>query len=448
MFSFLSEKLSSVFSRLSGQSTLTEQNIDQALQSVQEALLEADVPYEVVDSFLASVKSDVVGQKVLKSLKPSEQFIKVVHEKLIQFLGGQVKTVEPEFSFQLPAVVMVMGLQGSGKTTFIAKLAHYAKEQAWSRGKDRSILVASVDFYRPAAVEQLEILAGKTAVSFFRATSSDPVKAAHEIVEQYKNNRYELLLLDTAGRLHVDTALLQELKAIEKIANPKYKFLVLDGMTGQESLAVAKSFDQAVGFGHAVMTKMDSQTRGGAAFAFRYALKKPIVFVGTGEKVTDLEAFRPERMASRILGMGDILSLIEKAEKNVQKDDQEKLANSMLNGTMTLQDFADQLSMVGKLGSLSSIAKYLPGAPKISDEDMAKGELELKKFKAIIQSMTPKERYYPKVLTASRKERVAKGSGHTVADVNQLLSRFEQSQQFAKLFKQFGRGSFGKGPFG
>ncbi len=448
MFSFLSEKFSSVFSRISGQSRLTEQNVEQALQSVRDALLEADVPHEIVESFLISIKSEVLGQKILTSLKPSEQFIKVVHEKLTQFLGGHAKSAEPEFSFQIPAVVMVMGLQGSGKTTLLAKLAHYAQEQAKARGKTRAILLASVDFYRPAAIEQLQILAEKAQASFFRAHSIDPVSAVREIFEHYQKNRYELLLLDTAGRLHVDGAMLEELKALEKVVSPKYKFLVLDGMTGQESLAVAKSFDQAVGFGHAVITKMDSQTRGGAAFAFRYALKKPVVFVGTGEKLSDLEAFRPERMANRILGMGDILTLIEKAEKNVQRADQEKLAKSMMQGTMTLQDFADQLAMVGNMGSISSIAKYLPGGASISDEEMAKGENELKKFKAIIQSMTPKERYYPKILNASRKERIARGAGRTVSDVNQLLSRFEQSQQFVKLFKQFGRGPFGRGPLG
>jgi len=269
MFNFLSEKISSSLSRLSGKSMLTEKNIEQALQDVQGALLEADVPHDLVSSFLTSIKAEVLGQKVTSSLKPGEQVIKVVHEKLVQFWGGNTKVAEPEFSFQLHAVVMVMGLQGSGKTTLIAKLANYAKEQARSRGKERSILVASTDFYRPAAVEQLEILAQKVPVSFFRATSTDPVAAAREIFDHYKNNCFELLLLDTAGRLHIYTPLLQELKTIEKIILPKYKFLVLDGMTGQESLNVATSFDQAIGFGHAVMTKMDSQTRGGAAFAFR-----------------------------------------------------------------------------------------------------------------------------------------------------------------------------------
>ncbi len=340
MFGFLSEKFSSVFSKISGQSRLAEHNIEQAFSSVREALLEADVPYEVVESFLTTLKTEVLGQKVLTSLKPGEHFIKIVHEKLTQFLGGHGKTAEPEFSFQLPAVVMVMGLQGSGKTTLLAKLAHYAQEQAKTRGKSRSILMASVDFYRPAAIEQLNILAQKAHATFFRATATDPVQAAREIFNHYQTHRYDLLLLDTAGRLHVDEGMLQELKAIEKIVTPKYKFLVLDSMTGQESLTVARSFEQAVGFSHAVITKMDSQTRGGAAFAFRYALKKSLVFVGTGEKISDLEAFRPERMASRILGMGDVLTLIEKAEKNVRRVDQERVAKSMIEGHKTLQTFA------------------------------------------------------------------------------------------------------------
>ena len=359
MFNFLTQKFSSIFSNLMGKNQLTQKNIDEALQQVTDSLLEADVPYDVVKTFISNVQSEAIGKNVVKSLDAGQQFIKIVYEKLCEFMGGQGNTAH--FSFQIPSVIMVLGLQGSGKTTTIGKLANYLLDCAKNKGKTRKILLASVDFNRPAAIDQLEILAKQLDVRFYRSKSNDSVKAANEIFELYKKENFEHLLLDTAGRLHIDTNMIQELKEIDNHLHPKYKILVLDSMTGQESLKIAQSFEDGVGFNGAILTKMDSETRSGAAFAFRYTLKKPILFVGSGEKLSDLEQFYPDRVATRILGMGDILSLIEKAEEKIKKIEQEDLANSLISGKFTLQDFANQMNMVNRLGSLSKLAQYLPG---------------------------------------------------------------------------------------
>ena len=439
MFDFLTNKFSTIFSKITGKGTLTEGDIADVLQKVHDALIEADVPLELVETFCADIKKEVSGQKVLASLKPAEQLVKLVHDRLKAFLGGQDSVA---FTFQLPSVVMVMGLQGSGKTTSIAKMAYLVQKEAQVKGKNRRILMASIDFYRPAAIDQLEILSKQVpGAVFYRAQSNEPVQAAKEIHAYYQKELFELLFLDTAGRLHVDQEMLGQLQAIDKQLKPKYKLLVLDAMTGQESLAVAQSFNKAVGFDLAVLTKLDSDTRAGAAFAFRYALKKPIVFVGSGEKVTDLERLYPERLAGRILGMGDMATLVEKATEKIKKSEHDALEKSFKSGQLTLQDFADQMKMVQKMGSLSQIVKYMPGAasPSLSPDAIQKGEAELKRFGAIISSMTPKERAVPRILDASRKKRVAQGAGVAVADVNLLLERFEQSQQYVKLLKKFGR---------
>jgi signal recognition particle subunit SRP54 len=434
MFDFLSEKFSGVLSWLKGRGRLTEENIQQAVQQVKDALLEADVPLDIINAFLKQVQDEVVGDKLQKALNPGQQMIKIVHDKVLDFLGG--KNTLTSVTFQIPSVIMVMGLQGSGKTTTVAKLAHWTVDQAKKRGKVRRVLIASVDFYRPAAVEQLKILANQINVDFYQATNTNPVKAAQEIHDYFKKKSYELLFLDTAGRLHIDTQLMEELSTINTRLAPKYKFLVLDAMTGQESLSVAKAFNAAIGFDSAIMTKMDSDTRGGAAFGFRYALGKPISFVGSGEKVEDLESFIPERMTSRILGMGDIMTLIEKANDSVSEETQEKMSQKLMSGNITLNDFAEQMGMIEKMGSLQKIMRYLPGMGSVSPEMMDKGQVEIKKFRAIISSMNKKEQNFPKILDAARKIRIAKGSGVSVEDVNQLLQRFEQSKQFVKMFKR------------
>ena len=437
MFDRLSQTFSSLFARLGKESSLTEKNIQESLDQIRQALLDSDVPYNVVETFVSSVKQEVVGQKVIGSLKPAEQLMKTVNDKMTAFLGGKNTGV---FSFQLPSVVMVMGLQGSGKTTSIAKMAHFVQKEALKRKKKRKILVASVDFYRPAAVEQLEVLSQKIDVSFYRAQATDPVQAAQEIYDYYCQEGFELLFLDTAGRLHVDEQMIQELKDIDALVKPKYKLLVLDAMTGQESLNVAQAFDKAIGFQAAVLTKMDSDTRGGAAFAFRYAIKKSIIFTGVGEKPDDLQRFHADRITGRMLGMGDMQTLIEKADEKIKKSEQDQAYQSFSKGKLTLADFAQQMEMMNRLGSLSQIMRHIPGMGKaqVSQEVIDRGELEMKRFRAIISSMTQKERLNHVILNGLRKKRIAQGAGVSVSDVNLLLSRFEQAQQYVKLMKKSG----------
>lgn len=439
MFDFLSKKFSSIFSKLTGQDKLTEKNIDDTLLKVSQALLEADVPYDVAQDFTKNVKSEAVGHKIFASLKPSEQFMKIVHDKMVDFLGGAALKVD--FTFDIPSIVMVMGLQGSGKTTTIAKLAYYLNNLAQKKGKKRKVLLASVDFYRPAAIEQLEILAKQAGVSFYRSPKLDPVIAAEDIIKHYQTQHYDILFLDTAGRLHVDNNMLEELRNINIKIKPKYKLLVIDAMTGQESLKVAQSFENNVGFNGVILTKVDSQARSGLAFAFKYVLKKPILFTGSGEKLEDLENFRADRIANRIIGMGDIQSLIEKAQEKIKISDQKDVYNSIAKGNLTLDDFAKQLDMINNLGPVSKLIQYLPGVNtfNISQDKLDKSEKEIKKFKAIISSMTKKERLLPKILNTSRKARISNGAGVSVNEVNSLIERFEQSKQFMKMLKKFDR---------
>lgn len=436
MFDFLTKKFSGIFASLTGKDRLTDKNLEETLEKVKDSLLQADVPYDLVMAFIGDVKNDVVGQKVFASMDPSEQFVKIIYDRLLTFLGGQY--LQESFLFQIPSVIMVMGLQGSGKTTTVGKLAYFIQKQAEKRNKTRKILLASIDFYRPAAIDQLEVIAKQVGVDFYRSSQTDVFKAAKEIIAYYKHHGYEHLLLDTAGRLHIDQSMMNELAAVKKIIEPKYSFMVLDAMTGQESLAVAQSFEKVVGFDYAILSKTDSDTRGGAAFSFRYALKKPVLFMGVGEKSESIELFRPERIAKRMLGMGDILTLVENAQDKMKQSEQELVTKSFMSGNVTLNDFEKQLSMVSKLGSLSGIMKFMPGMAgvQISQEDLQKGEKEMKLFRAIISSMTKKERLLPDILDGSRKKRIAKGAGVDVSLVNLLMQRFEQSKQFVKLLKK------------
>lgn len=436
MFGFLSKSFSSIFSSLTGYGKLTEKNIDESIVKIKDSLLESDVPFELTNAFIAEIKQDVVGQKIVNSLRPNEQFVKIVYDRLLAFLGGEY--LQESFAFQIPSTIMMLGLQGSGKTTTAGKLALFIQSQAKKRGKSRKILCASVDFYRPAAIDQLEIVAQQAGADFYRSISQSPLQAAQEIINYAKLHNYEHLIFDTAGRLHIDETMMKELDELQKIVKPKYKFLVVDAMIGQESLSVAKTFQNVIKFDYAILSKMDSDARAGVAFSFRYALQKPVLFMGTGEKLDNLELFRPERIAKRMLGMGDILTLVENAENKIKDSEQASLEKSFRSGQMTLEDFGQQLSMAGKLGSLSNMIKYLPGMGNlnISSAQIEQSEKEMKKFKAIIGSMTKKEKLYPKVLDSSRKQRIATGAGVSVIDINQLLQRFEQSQQFVKLLKK------------
>ncbi|MBP7854316.1 signal recognition particle protein [Candidatus Babeliales bacterium] len=437
MFDSLSEKFSSIVSSITGKSHFSEQNLEQVLIQIQETLLESDVSYQVVQDFIDSVKKELIGQKITHSLKPSEMFLKIVHDRMLAFLGGAY--LQETYTFQIPSVILLMGLQGSGKTTTAAKLAYFIKKQAEKKDKIRKILCASVDFYRPAAVEQLRIVSQQAGVDFYQAQSLDPIVATNEILKYYKINHYEYLILDTAGRLQIDDTMMAELIAIKRIVQPKYSFLVLDAMTGQQALNVAQVYDQKIGFDSAILSKMDSSARVGAAFSFRYVLKKPIYFIGIGEKVDKFELFKPERVVKRMLGLGDLATLVERAQDTIKQKDQEQLQQSFMSGKITLDDFFKQLQMVSQLGSISSMLRYIPGMGnmKISEQDAQRGEKELKKFKVILSSMTSKERFNPSILSdISRKKRIAQGAGVTLIDVNLLLQRFEQSQQFVKLLKK------------
>ncbi len=412
MLEFLSEKISSIFGSLTGKKQLPQAAFDQACMQLRDALLEADVPFSVVEQFVKEMREESAKKKIFAALNPSEQLMKVVYDTLVSFLGGQQGHVGT-FPQSLPATILVMGLQGSGKTTTIAKLASYVLTQAKKNGKQRRILLASVDFQRPAAIDQLEILAKKVGVDFYRSQAQSAQAAASEISAYAKRERYEIVFIDTAGRLHIDSGLLQELASVEALVKPTYKLIVLDAMMGQESLSVAQVFADKIGFSASIVTKADSDTRSGVLFAFRYIFKKPVLFVGTGEKAEDLDLFRPERAAQRILGMGDLMSLVEKAQEKIKSGEQERLAASFKEGALSLQDFAQHIDMINRLGSLSTVMKYLPGglARGVSSDALETGEAELKKFRAIISSMTLKERLYPKILNASRKQRVAKGLG-------------------------------------
>lgn len=437
MFDFIAGKFSLLLQGLSSKSHLDEKTIDESLISIKDALLSADVPYELVESFAGSVRVKLLEQKAISSVKPSEQLTKAVYEEMVSFLGGENSS---SFTPQIPSTIMVMGLQGAGKTTTIGKLSAYLKKLAKKKGKERKILVASIDYYRPAAIDQLEQVASQAGVDFYRAQTVNPVMAAREINAYAKEQRYELLLLDTAGRMHVDNAMLEELRKVDAELKPKHKILVLDAMTGQESLSVAKAFDSGVGFQGAILSKSDSDSRGGAAFSFRYALKKPILFVGSGEKMADLDLFHPERAASRMLGMGDVQSLVEQVNEKIKQSDQDRMYASWDQASLTLDDFAQQMDMVNKLGPLSSVMKYLPGmgGMKLPDGALEQGQAEMRRFRAIISSMTLKERVYTRILNNSRKERIAKGAGVAVSEVDKLLSRFVNMQQYAKLIKKSG----------
>lgn len=428
MFDFLARNFSSIFSRFSSGKALSKEAVEDFSGTIREALINADVPLQVADQFVAEVSRDLVGAVPPKSVKPDEYYMKIVYDRLVAFLGGVEGVVDPLVKYRS---FVMLGLQGSGKTTTIGKLASVIKK----RMPDARILLASVDFQRPAAIDQLEILAQRVGVDFYRSTSSDVLPAVRDILAHKSHEKFDYFFLDTAGRLHVDEVLLKELQAVLDLVASPGRILVLDAMTGQESLRVAQAFDDQVGFDSAVLSKADSDTRGGAAFAFRYALKKPVSYVGIGEHLEDLERFHPDRMGSRILGLGDIATLIERANEKMKKDEDERMMRALKTGNFTLDDFIQQIDMMNKLGSLGSVLKYLPGGMqfKISPEQISQGEKEMQRFKAIIQSMTKKERLVPELVVGSRKRRIARGAGVEVAVVSQMLTRFNEGR---KLFKQ------------
>lgn len=433
-FEGLSEKLSSVFKRLKGRGKLTEADVKEAMREVRLALLEADVNYKVVKDFVAKVTERAVGEDVLQSLTPGQQVIKIVNDELVALMGDG--TARIEFPSKPPCIIMMCGLQGSGKTTHAAKLAKYFKDM----GK-RPLLVAC-DVYRPAAIDQLCVVGKKADVKVFEMGQINPVTIAKEAVSHAKDHGNDVVILDTAGRLHIDEALMNELKAIKAETSPNEIMLVVDAMTGQDAVNVAKAFDDALGIDSVLMSKLDSDTRGGAALSVLAVTGKPIKFVGTGEKLEDFEPFHPDRMASRILGMGDMLTLIERAQFTFDEQNSQKLAERIKENSFDMNDLLDQMKQIQKMGPIKQILGMLPGiGNKLDDVDV--DDSQVKRIEAIILSMTPAERAKPSLINPPRKRRIAAGSGNTVADVNRLLKQFEEMQ---KMMKQLGvMGKNGKG---
>ncbi len=435
MFENLSDRLAKVFKKLKGQGTLSPEDIEQGLREVRLALLEADVNYKVVKEFIKRVKERAVGQEVMESLTPGQQVVKIVHEELIKLLGSQ--DVGLNLSGRQPAVILLVGLQGSGKTTTAAKLAR------WLRKKGRKPYLVPADIYRPAAIKQLETLARQLDCPCFPTKEgTPPADIARQAVAQAEMQGLDTVIIDTAGRLHIDDALMAELKAIKEQVEPQEILLVADAMTGQDAVNIADSFNKALSITGVILTKMEGDARGGAALSIRSVTGTPIKFVGVGEKINALEVFHPKRIADRILGMGDVLTLIEKAQDTIDKDKALELQQKLKKNAFTLEDFRDQLRQVRKLGSLEQIISMIPGLNKMKQfKGMMPDEKELVKIEAIINSMTPEERRKYNIINASRRRRIAKGSGTTVQDVNQLLKNYAEMN---KMLKKFGKGGFKK----
>ena len=431
MFDALSDRLEGIFSRVRNRGRLSERDIDEVTREIRRALLEADVNVGVARSFIERVKERAIGADLSKSLSPGQQFVKIVHEELVNTLGGT--TGKLMMNPKPPTVVLLAGLQGSGKTTAAGKLARLLKSQGLQP------LLVGADLQRPAAVEQLRVLAERVEVPFF-SDPSDPVDAARGGLEEAARLGRNVVIVDTAGRLQIDVELMEELRDIRDEVQPHNTLLVVDAMTGQEAVNVASAFNEAVGLDGVIITKIDGDARGGAALSVKEVVGKPILFAGTGEKLEEFEAFHPDRMADRILGMGDVMTLIEKAEEAFDTEQKQRAEQIVREGTFTLEDFLEQMQQVKKMGSIQNVIGMLPGMPK----EVRKAEIddrEITRIEAIIQSMTPAERRKPDVINGSRRTRIARGAGVNTADVNNLLKQFKQVQQ---MMRSMGRGKGGK----
>ena len=423
-FESLSEKLSATFKRLRSKGRLTEADIKEAMRDVRMALLEADVSYKVVKDFIARVSQRALGQDVLASLTPAQMVIKIVNEELTETMGKENAKIN--ISPKPPTILMLVGLQGAGKTTNGAKLA------AWLKKSGKRPLLVACDIYRPAAIQQLETVGGQVGVPVFQMGQVDPVDIARAAIAHAAKNGNDVLLLDTAGRLHVDETLMDELKELKRQIQPTEIMLFIDAMTGQDAVNAAKAFDEALGVDSIFLTKLDGDARGGAALSVRAVTGKPIKFAGIGEKLDGIEPFHPDRMASRILGMGDILTLIEKAEQSFDEQKAREMSEKLLSNRFTLEDYYEQLQSLKSMGSLSDIAGMLPGIDAKQLSGASIDERALARTEAILKSMTPAERQDPGLLNSSRKKRIARGSGTQVVDVNRLLKQFEQMQALTK----------------
>ena len=423
-FEGIAEKLQNVFKKLTGRGKLSEADIRAAMREVKLVLLEADVNFTVVKQFIKTVSEKATGQEILDSLTPGQQVIKVVRDEMTELLGGTLANIQT--APNPPTVIMMMGLQGAGKTTFCAKLAQYYKK------KGKKPMLVACDIYRPAAIKQLHVVGEQAGVDVFDMGAEKPYKIYKEALKQADKSGSDMIIVDTAGRLHIDEEMMDELKALKKSADPTETLLVLDAMTGQDAVTAAGAFHESVGIDGVILTKIDGDTRGGAAMSVRAVTGKPIKFVGTGEKLTDIEPFYPDRMASRILGMGDVLTLIEKAESAFEEKKALDLQKRISRDQMTLEDFLDQMEQLRKMGDMGDILKMMPGGSKLSG--LTIDEKQLARTEAIVKSMTLQERRTPGIINGSRRKRIAAGSGTKIQDVNRLLSQFEQMKKMMKSF--------------
>ena len=432
MFEKITEKISGSFKKLRGNNIISNENIQESLKEIRMSLLEADVNYKVVKTLISSIEEKAVGQEVIKSISPSEQFIKIFNDELIDLLGS--KTEQLNIKVSPPAVIMMAGLQGSGKTTTAAKLAKYLKEK-----EKRNPCLVSVDIYRPAAIEQLRILSEQIKIPFIQNDSKNVVELCVSAQEHAYNNGFDTLIIDTAGRLQIDSDMISELKSIKEKVKVHETMLVIDSMIGQEAINVAKDFDQEVNIESILLTKLDGDARGGAALSAKYITGKPIKFYGFGEKLDMIDIFHPDRMASRILGMGDVVSLVEKASESIDEAEATKLTDKFKKNEFDFNDFKSAIKSMNKMGSLKSTLSMIPGLGKLSDDEQAlkKADIELKRTLAIIDSMTNKERSDYALLDGSRRKRIAKGSGTSVQDINLLVKKFLQMRKMSKNMGKF-----------
>ncbi len=436
-FEGLAQKLQHVFSKLANRGKLTEVDVKAAMREVKLVLLEADVNFKVVKSFIKSVTDRAVGEEVLKSLTPGQQVIKIVRDEMINILGE--KSVGVNFASEPPTIIMMCGLQGAGKTTMCAKLA-----KMWIKS-GKTVMVAALDIYRPAAIKQLEIVAEQAGADFFEKGQQDPVKTAKQALSAASSKLTDILILDTAGRLHIDDEMMSELQKVADAVKPHEKLLVVDAMTGQDAVNAASAFNESLELDGVILTKLDGDTRGGAAISVKAVTGKPIKFAGTGEKLDDVEVFHPDRMAGRILGMGDVLTLIEKAEQTFETEKAAELEKKFRKNEFTLEDFLEQMDSLKNMGNLEDILTMMPGGSKLSG--MQLDEKQMSRTQAIIQSMTPRERIKPAIIGGSRKKRIAKGSGTKVQDINRLLTQFEQMKKMMKSMTKRGTKGMRNMPF-